>query len=659
MPFEATFKVVSSSRYTDFIHRIEAQHLVKNKRIFDPGCVLCAAMLHAATSVGITTSEIANIGIDLRALKTHGYQGLDTAQVPDWSNVALAVCDPFAKNSVSYTETMRGGWLVPGTEPEIGSYAGIYQPYIRSYGFMRKWLHRCLNSHECDKNAPDWQRSARKLTPQPLAAAFHQNQYSDRDRFATNYFSIHVIDCRTRSIVPMPPNSCYFALSYVWGQSVTMCDGTPSTPETETFVPSPAPHTIDDAMMVVKRLGHRYLWVDRYCIMDDKDKHVQIRAMDRIYSQATATIVALEGSDAEVGLVGVSSPRVAQDWVTTPVGIFASAPPHLSYVIQRSTWGDRAWTYQEHMLSRRCIFFTQYGVYCVCGNNILEEFVSERLSDRWKRSRQDRPGPGLLSGQIIYQHDYASRKVAPKNVSESFNEILAAYTKRKITYDTDILNAPRGILSVYHQHSFWGVPFLYFETPSSLLDHHSVDTAFCRGLCWRVNGASQGRRIGFPTWSWTSLKGTVYIEDAFFGRYTASCSLKIDAHTSRTLYALLHESKLNGSMALPEESQILILHSYIVEVQVIEAQAVFTDTSGSNQLTLGHVDPDEDAVECSRNHDARPMLIAVLLYSGLFSLSMWMVVEKHGRIHHRIGILKAQGVRYEQAPFVKDFIEIH
>ena len=66
------------------------------------------------------------------------------------------------------------------------------------------------------------------------------------------------------------------------------------------------PRTILEAMRLTKLLGYRYLWVDRYCIVQDseEDKIGMIRAMDIIYTAAVLTICAAEG-DSNFGLSGI------------------------------------------------------------------------------------------------------------------------------------------------------------------------------------------------------------------------------------------------------------------------------------------------------------------------------------------------------------------
>jgi hypothetical protein len=78
---------------------------------------------------------------------------------------------------------------------------------------------------------------------------------------------LSVIDVITRRVVFAKSGCKYVALSYVWVQvgigesevdrDVTLTGG---------FLPEKVPQTIEDAILVVKALGERFLWVDAYCI---------------------------------------------------------------------------------------------------------------------------------------------------------------------------------------------------------------------------------------------------------------------------------------------------------------------------------------------------------------------------------------------------------
>lgn len=124
---------------------------------------------------------------------------------------------------------------------------------------------------------------------------------------------MNLIDCEEMVIVAATESSQWLALSYVWG--VDMPAAVTVDGETRfragSRMSTNLPATIRDAMVVTRQLGHRYLWVDEYCIDQGSESHrdAQISKMNLIYQGATLTIVAAAGNDKEYGLPGVGSKR--------------------------------------------------------------------------------------------------------------------------------------------------------------------------------------------------------------------------------------------------------------------------------------------------------------------------------------------------------------
>lgn len=135
-------------------------------------------------------------------------------------------------------------------------------------------------------------------------------------------------------------------------------------------IPPDIPPVIEDAITVVKQLGFKYLWVDRYCIQQDAavEKQIQIWHMDSTYRNSALTIIAATG-DATLGLPGVrNTPRLCQPSLRLEDRLLFAIPPSPKKVILGSKWNTRAWTYQEGLLSRKRLVFTKYEVYFQCMN---------------------------------------------------------------------------------------------------------------------------------------------------------------------------------------------------------------------------------------------------------------------------------------------------
>lgn len=96
-----------------------------------------------------------------------------------------------------------------------------------NFNRLKAWLHTCLTDH---------------VHQEPEAASSIAN--------------LRVIDCHHsgRVVVPAPTECEYVALSYVWG-----VQGPGNFEDADGFPP-----TVMDAVIATKKLGYRYLWVDRY-----------------------------------------------------------------------------------------------------------------------------------------------------------------------------------------------------------------------------------------------------------------------------------------------------------------------------------------------------------------------------------------------------------
>ena len=142
------------------------------------------------------------------------------------------------------------------------------------------------------------------------------------------------------------------------------------------------PQTFQDAIVVVRNLGIRYLWIDALCIIqDDKEDWAREAVkMDKVYGDAFLTIVATSTkSDVEGFLHRSPLPPV----VRMPYQAYAAPETgeshyYLSYrrsggnegswsrVFNESLWSTRGWTFQEYLLSKRVLHFTSTKIFWEC-----------------------------------------------------------------------------------------------------------------------------------------------------------------------------------------------------------------------------------------------------------------------------------------------------
>lgn len=106
-----------------------------------------------------------------------------------------------------------------------GNYIAVSRdsgPLIANIDIFKGWIECCLTKHAgCNPTLP-------------------------------TLHSLKVIDCERRSVALAPENCRFVALSYVWDNAHTV--------ETVSWIQMPK--TVRDSIILTRRLGYRYLWVD-------------------------------------------------------------------------------------------------------------------------------------------------------------------------------------------------------------------------------------------------------------------------------------------------------------------------------------------------------------------------------------------------------------
>jgi hypothetical protein len=343
------------------------------------------------------------------------------------------------------------------------------------YFALKSWLDLCYNEHDT-------------CTDQETNSA-------------SGLFSIQLINVHDRRLVPYPRNSkavCkYITLSYVWGGC-----GPSGFDRRVGKLPNDLPRTIEDSIKVVQELGEDYLWVDSICIdqSDDIQKEEQIALMDTIYSCAYATIVALEGTNANHGLPGVHKrlPRKPPIIAEFEEHSFMEEMTGGAYLrVNESPWSKRAWTYQEGLLSRRRLFFTDLQIYFSCAEILRTEI-------------NDRP-EAIDDFQSPLRNPFLEPFVRGLSLFERINhyeEVVNDYTSRSMTHDSDSLNAISALLKLMQQSVFpdgflCGLPLANLR--GSILWHQSPTEPIPRQHIV-MNNTTRRITSALPSWSWVGWK---------------------------------------------------------------------------------------------------------------------------------------------------------
>ncbi|SPJ88048.1 uncharacterized protein FTOL_12517 [Fusarium torulosum] len=408
-----------------------------------------------------------------------------------------------------------------------------------------------------------------------------------------------VIDVETMCLFVPSEDISYIAVSYVWGgilhsktnsEPVEWIDGLfyRATPKGSTQPTSPELHnrlhfqklplTIQDSIRLVKLLGWRYLWIDLLCIRqnDAADKQALVNKMHLIYEEASFTIVAAGGQDANKPLAGLFSPRspepVAELVLRNESITIASARPALPDLLAQTTWAKRGWTFQEDVLSRCCLYFTETEVFYSCRHHLLEYHLpcdqytgfgygrfsewreslfletrifktayqdASRWNDGWTRfgnsSGSLRSKASVLGSHGVAGYcaelDYESAVWDPEEIflrkapgghdripvqripANKAKQLFEEYASFVTEYSKRDLSYSSDAVA-----AMMGILTKFNDSsakPVTIEAHGILSDQLEKGLLWMpLNDTSLQRRNGFPSWSWAGWSGSVAYEIA-------------------------------------------------------------------------------------------------------------------------------------------------
>ncbi|KAF9456982.1 heterokaryon incompatibility protein-domain-containing protein [Collybia nuda] len=194
---------------------------------------------------------------------------------------------------------------------------------------------------------------------------------------AQSILPTRVLDCsdpsRLRLVTTDPSKKDYFAaLSYVWGGPQLHCTTMKNFNAYKTFIdPVKIPKTIRDAIIVTRRLGLRYLWVDSFCIIQDSDddKAHEIVKMGLNFRHAFITIVATRANAAPDGFLKNTYPSRQFKPIRLPFRCPDGTYGIVTAVHDAEPLGPvdlRAWCLEERVLSPRLLLFSDLGLQYEC-----------------------------------------------------------------------------------------------------------------------------------------------------------------------------------------------------------------------------------------------------------------------------------------------------
>lgn len=296
----------------------------------------------------------------------------------------------------------------------------------------------------------------------------------------------------------------YVALSYCWGENPPkLCTTRGTYRRMLAGVPCRLlSKTVQDAVLVVQKLGIRYLWVDALCIKQDdrEDWDIEAQNMGLIYANACLTIAATSANGADKGFLSARS----ENEVTTRFRASQGAAirgtvywqsyadffdDYFEYVINGPLL-RRGWVTQERLLSRRTVDFSRKRLYFQCRFSACCE-DGDIDGDR-------QTGYEFVDSVHLLSMLQESKGYVPKEMWVSFFKtwatIISDYSQLELTRQNDRLDAVAGIANI----GKLSIPGRYL---SGIWEINFAD-----GLLWHpLKPPMERAGIRYaPSWSWAS-----------------------------------------------------------------------------------------------------------------------------------------------------------
>ncbi|KAK5270626.1 hypothetical protein LTR96_003903 [Exophiala xenobiotica] len=314
----------------------------------------------------------------------------------------------------------------------------------------------------------------------------------------------------------------YAALSYCWGSCKAAGTRTSNVAERMvSFKLGILPQTLQDSIVIAHALKIRYIWIDRLCIVQGCGEWaMEAGKMMSYYANSYLTIVPVACSSAEESFLGQRqqwvSERMTGFWVGKPEREFQFNHPHWEHVeteVDRSAWNERAWTFQERLLSARSVFFGRNGIRFECRGAAFEEY-------NFHDPAQQNPEVFLPSPNTQSSEWDSLEKVRGK-----WYNMVTQYVERHLAFETDRLIALAGVAERF------GI--LFGDQDEYLSGFFKNDLS--HALCWRFwkgysrsleEGISLTKSSSFPSWSWCCMKRPITWTD---GTGSIPCAQLLEA----------------------------------------------------------------------------------------------------------------------------------
>lgn len=270
----------------------------------------------------------------------------------------------------------------------------------------------------------------------------------------------------------------YIALSHCWGGHISIALTTQTLEEFKGKISmARLPANFRDAVLLTRRLGFEYLWIDCLCIMQDslEDWEIESKHMGQVYHDAIFTIAASTASKSTDGILHTFTDyELSGISISLKLSKDGKPEDHVDMVlpnIKRENLGDllrdeplaaRGWTLQEEVLSARTLFYGHQQIYWQCLHNYeaadglrpwkvvnQRAFRYDQIKDRIHLP-QGLQNPDTVKSRYVYERknttkEFHDSQTCRKLIEEYHKQMVVDYCSRNLTRTSDKFIAFLGV----------------------------------------------------------------------------------------------------------------------------------------------------------------------------------------------------------------------
>ena len=494
----------------------------------------------------------------------------------------------------------------------------------------KAWIGECSGSHD----------SCRKSREEPLPSRVINVGLGDKSGNSARIF------------ISRGQKAPYAALSYRWGRSNFILTSKNLQAYQRGLPMANLPQTILDAITCTQRLGITYLWVDALCILQDseQDKAQEIGRMSAIYQNAHITISAAIAANSEEGFLhkrefASAIPGWQVPYLPFRCGEDNDGSDQIGTVgllkFSRTAYRDpittRAWTFQEHMLSRRLLVYGGLDFYRLCLQG--PEEGAPRLdwdtTDDGEGDAAGRFGRGLLpeTRRMLNANNpvAAAEQTGSRRGKEGrWEKVAEEYSRRALTFPRDRLPALSAIAEA-------------FRLPPADYIAGCWRPWLARQLAWKCKEPADAKRLDGvgPSWSWTSLAGPIDFATDTMTSYTSG-SMREEAPVEQVRIVVARATPRHKKAPYGEISgSKLVVNGRLVPCALglgeLMGRNPNKDTRAWHRWKEESFYPDCIA-EVEALDDGDPIYVVPLLRSSKEGILCSLVVTGTASALHRIGV---------------------